>query len=617
MNRFPIWVLLLLFFSLLHLANSVDVDTRSILANFFGALSSNNGVSTPISGWNLTSDPCKDRWTGIFCDSKNTAVRKIYLDKMNLAGPLNVSICYVPSLAASLSVLSLINNNISGEIPEEIANCMHLTRLYLSGNQLSGKLPQSLARLNNLKGIGISDNKFTGELPDLARITGMEMFLAENNQLSGKIPNFEFSNFLLFNVSFNNFSGSIPRNGGKFSVSSFMGNPGLCGPPLPNKCPKKGPSTDDILMYSGYFILGLAFLLFVIVKIMKRKREEKEKIERVNKVAAVDISDNKLGPSSAEYKSGVSRSEISMTSVDADSAMVSTSLIVLTSPVINGLKFDDLLKAPAELLGRGKHGSLYKVICDNGMVLAVKRIKDWTISINEFKLRMQRLDQVKHPNVLPAIAFYCSRKEKLLVYEYLQNGSLFRLLHGTHMGVRFEWTSRLNIAATIAEALAFMHQELQEDGIAHGNLKSSNVLLNKNLEACITEYGLMADEESQSIPNNITGPESKANVMNPFKEDIYRLGVILLQLLTGKLVQNNEFDLAKWVHSVISEEWTVEVFDRSLVQEGASEERMLHLLQIAIKCTKSKPEERPSINQVAVMINSIKEDEERSVVLES
>ncbi|KAK6928310.1 LOW QUALITY PROTEIN: hypothetical protein RJ641_006901 [Dillenia turbinata] len=196
---------------------------------------------------------------------------------MNFAGPLNVSICYVPSLAASLSPYQ---QQYQRRNPEEIANCTQLMRLYLSGNQLSGKLPESLARLNNLKGIGISDNS----LPLSCQIWP--------DYLSGD-----------FNVSFNDFSGSIPRNCDEFN--SFMGNLCLCGPPLPNKCPKNY-STDDILMYSGYLILGLAFLLFVIVRIMKQKREEKEKIERVNKVAAVDISDNKLSPSSAEYKSGVS-----------------------------------------------------------------------------------------------------------------------------------------------------------------------------------------------------------------------------------------------------------------------------------------------------------------------
>ncbi|KAJ0527724.1 putative protein kinase RLK-Pelle-LRR-III family [Helianthus annuus] len=95
------------------------------------------------------------------------------------------------------------------------------------------------------------------------------------------------------------------------------------------------------------------------------------------------------------------------------------------------MRFEDLLRAPAELIGRGKHGSLYKVLPSGGGVpLVVKRIKDWEISRVEFKKRMQRIDQVKHPKVLPLVAYYCSKQEKLLVYEFQQNGSLSKLLHG-------------------------------------------------------------------------------------------------------------------------------------------------------------------------------------------
>jgi hypothetical protein len=67
---------------------------------------------------------------------------------------------------------------------------------------------------------------------------------------------------------------------------------------------------------------------------------------------------------------------------------------------------------------------------DNATILAVKRIKDWDISAADFKRRMEMIDQVRHPRVLPPVAFYCSKQEKLLVYEYQQNGSLFKLLHG-------------------------------------------------------------------------------------------------------------------------------------------------------------------------------------------
>eukprot|EP00268_Persea_americana_P067535 TRINITY_DN9309_c0_g1_i7.p1 TRINITY_DN9309_c0_g1~~TRINITY_DN9309_c0_g1_i7.p1 ORF type:complete len:148 (+),score=25.41 TRINITY_DN9309_c0_g1_i7:3-446(+) len=103
------------------------------------------------------------------------------------------------------------------------------------------------------------------------------------------------------------------------------------------------------------------------------------------------------------------------------------------------LKFEDLLKAPAELLGRGKFSSMYKVIFEGKGNLAVKRIKDWAMSSGEFRVRMEKIDQVHHRNVLPLLAFYSSNDEKLVVYEYQPNGSLLKLLHGkfVHSSLKF------------------------------------------------------------------------------------------------------------------------------------------------------------------------------------
>ncbi|XP_073017578.1 probable inactive receptor kinase At2g26730 [Primulina eburnea] len=378
------------------------------------------------------------------------------------------------------------------------------------------------------------------------------------------------------------------------------------------KSDRGGVSTDQILMFAGYFLIGLAVLFIVLLWLYKRGKTKKEKIDADNKVVAIiDESITKPSFSTVELKAGgVSKTDISHASTET--AMVSSSLIVLTSPEVNGLKFEDLLKAPAELLGRGSHGSVYKVACGpQGTSLAVKRIKDWAISSNDFKQRMRRLNQVKHPHVLPVIAFYSSRQEKLLVYEYQQNGSLFRLIHddGNHSRQQFDWSSRLTVAAAIADALAFVHDELKNDRIPHGNLKSSNILLNNNMEPCISEYGLMLVNQQAS---NTTRGHEEGNYML-FKDDTYAFGVILLELLTGRHVLNNGIDLASWVLAVVREEWTVEVFDRNLVREGASEERMVNMLQVAIKCVNKSPEARPSMNQVASMISMIREDEDKSM----
>ncbi|XP_057482419.1 probable inactive receptor kinase At2g26730 [Actinidia eriantha] len=612
MKQIFIWVLFILLSQFLRTTKSDNEDVSNSLISFYNKLSNSNSPHDPVLGWNLSSDPCTGPWTGLTCDNRTHSVKKIFLDSLSFTGTFDAStLCNVQSIAASLIAVNLNNNLLHGENLDEIVNCRELTHLQIGGNRFSGSLPDSLSRLHNLKVLNISSNNFYGSLPDLTLISGLQEFFAQNNQLTGTIPNLDFSNFEQFNVSFNNFTGHVPNGGDRFPVSSFIGNPELCGDLLPRQCPSlppkksKGISNYQVLMFSGYFITGLTIFLVIILLLCKRGKTKEEKANLLNKEASFDDSFYKPSFTSGEYKAGLSKSGISAVT---ESGMVSSSLIVLTSPEVNGLKFDDLLKAPAELLGRGKHGTVYKVIGEQGMTLAVKRIKDWTIPSNDFKQRMRRLDQVKHPNVLPPVALYCSKQEKLLVYEYQENGSLFRLLQGSQLGQVFDWSSRLSVAATITNALAFMHQELREDGIAHGNLKSSNILLNKNMEPCVSEYGLMmVDNEDQSSLSNF-------GTNSAFKADIYGIGVILLELLTGKVGQNNGLDLAEWVLSVVREEWTGEVFDKSLIREGAREEGLVYLLQIAVKCVNaSSPEARPSMNQLALMINTIKEEEERSI----
>ncbi|KAL0335714.1 UNVERIFIED_CONTAM: putative inactive receptor kinase [Sesamum radiatum] len=629
MLRVQLMLILKVIFLLLSMADAETTEARDALVQFIEKLAPQRGENW---GWNTSSDPCKGGWKGVTCYSDLATIKKIVLDELNLTGTLDAaSLCSTKALM----VLSLNSNNVVGTLPDEISKCSHLTHVYLHGNNFSGSLPGSLSRLSNLKRVDVSDNGFSGGIPDMSRISGLLTFLADNNQLSGLIPKFDFSNLEEFNVSNNNLSGPVPDLGGRFNGTSFLGNPGLCGKPLPNACPpsppaaKKGSSKKDYFMYSGYALIGIIVVGLVAFKLIKKGKSNSKK--NVAKKGS-QVTDDKVSSTSSESKVvGGNRSEFSITS--AESGRGSSSLVVLSSPMVNELKFEDLLRSPAELLGRGRNGSLYKVTLNEGVALAVKRIRDWYISRDDFKKRMQRIDQVKHPNVLPVVAFYCSSQEKLLVYEFQANGSLFRLLHDRHhlflsLSISesqnrqsFDWGSRLAVAAKISAALAYMHQGLQADGIAHGNLKSSNILLSNEMEPLISEYGLAdADNQDQSFlaqldsfQENNSPPGGIISSNNAFKTDTYSFGIILLELLTGNVVQNNGFDLARWVNSAIREEWTVEVFDKALVSEGASEESMVSLLQVALKCIDISSSARPNMREVAGIINTIREHEEKSI----
>ncbi|KAG6382506.1 hypothetical protein SASPL_157824 [Salvia splendens] len=420
MKHFPIAVTLLLIL-LLQLAKSEENLVRDSLLDFFSKLSGNNNNNTTISGWNSTSDPCTAKWRGVTCDKHLLHVQKIDLAALALSGVFDPgTLCLSLSLSRSLSIINVAGNSLRSSLNfPAISNCSALAHLDISSNNISAPLP------------------------DLSRMSTLTAFLAQQNNFHGEIPDLDFTRFRVFNVSHNRLSGLIPVGARGLPPGSFLDNPELCGPPLTDNCSsvaaaesapsapppsppppppphvkKEGLTNKQILMYMGYVAIAFVAVLLVLIwlrkKAKKSKRGEGAGVESVIK-PAVEVKEGKN-----EYLSA-----------ESGQMSASASLMMVASGEGNGMRFDELLKAPAELLGRGSHGSVYKVVCeDHGMVLAVKRIKDWQISSGEFRQRMKRLNQVKHTHVMPAVAYYSSGQEKLIVYEFQQNGNLFKHIHG-------------------------------------------------------------------------------------------------------------------------------------------------------------------------------------------
>ncbi|KAL6007586.1 hypothetical protein ACLOJK_033085 [Asimina triloba] len=572
----------------------------------------------------------------------------------------------------NLETLDLAENFFTGSVPTPVLQCRRLKTLVLSHNNFTGRLPEGFGTsLVSLEELDLSYNQFSGSIPvDFGNLSSLQGTVdLSNNRFSGSIPA-SLGNLpekVYIDLTYNNLSGPIPQNGALANrgPTAFVGNPGLCGPPLKNPCysdhiagipftvpykPPKNqlPSMSDATVVSSPSkgrrglsrkavvaivvgdILGIGLIALGFLFCYWRSVRSSTKVE----VGGLEKGQKGLR-------------EFLCFDRDAADAVSSENveqhkLVPLDSEV--GFDLEELLKSPAFVIGKTGIGIVYKVMLSDGRTLAVRRLGGGGLQrFREFQMEVELIGKIRHPNILTLRAYHWSPNDKLLVYDYISNGNLAAAIHGKAGMASFSpmpWLVRLKIMKGIARGLAYLH-EFSPRKFVHGDLSPTNVLLGLDMEPYISNFGLgrlasIAGDssvlpsdggtvEQPNQPSEVSmksptkpgfyyqAPEAVKPLRPSQKWDVYSFGMILLELISGRspsaLSGTSDMDLARWVQVCIEENKPLsEVLDKFLVQEADKEEEMLSVLKIALACAQNNPERRPTMRLVSDSLDRFSTD---------
>lgn len=587
------------------------------------------------------------------------ALESLDLSENTLSGNLSSAIGNL----GRLQVLNLAKNQLSGMLPTELAKLKSLVFLDISYNNFNGSIPENLSL--NLRAFNVSYNELSGQVPDNLRNFSNSSFLPGNSNLilpsnwshdnnvdSGQNSGHHHSSKSSIRVAiivasvgaalmiavvvfayhrerfqdfrlpsgFNSQSAGRDVKLGKFSRPAIFKFHGSSEPPPTSL----SFSNDHLLTANSRSLSGQ----------IESGTEIGEHVFPEG-VTAVSVATH-LGyvgnhPATSGRRSSPG-SPIASSPRFIDTIEQPVTLDVYSPDRLAGELFfldsslaftaEELSRAPAEVLGRSSHGTLYKATLNSGHILTVKWLRVGLVkNKKEFAKEVKKIGSIRHPNAVPLRAYYWGprEQERLILADYIPGDSLALHLYETtpRRYSPLSFNQRLKVAVEVARGLAFLH----ERGLPHGNLKPTNIILvGADYSACLTDYGLHRLMTPVGIAEQILNlgalgyraPElaTATKPIPSFKADVYALGVILMELLTrrsaGDIIsgQSGAVDLTDWVRLCDQEGRGMDCIDRDIAGGEEHCKAMDDLLAVSLRCI-LPVNERPNIRLVVEDLGSI------------
>ncbi|MCL7033405.1 hypothetical protein MKW94_011830 [Papaver nudicaule] len=537
-----------------------------------------------------------------------------------------------------LSMLDLRNNAIYGSVPGDLCESKDLAILQLDGNSMTGSIPDEIGNCSSLFLLSLSNNSLHGSIPKtLSKLTKLRVLNLELNELTGEIPQElgGLNNLVAVNVSYNRLTGRLPRGGifTNLGSSSLQGNLGICSPLLKGPC-KMNVSKPLVLDPDSYNnqMGGAGGGSNSRPRYSESAPSRQRRFFSVSAIIAISaalliilgvVVITLLNVSMRRRLAFVDTALESMCSSSQGSDISSAGKLVLFDSKSSedwDHNAETLLNKASEI-GRGVFGTVYKAsVGGQGRCVAIKKLVTSNILPNpeDFDREVRILGKMKHPNLMTVKGYYWTPRLQLLIADYAPNGSLHSKLHErSPSSPCLSWPNRFKIALGTAKGLAHLHEAFHQP-LIHYNVKPSNILLDENYNAKLSDFGLarlltkldkhVISSRFQSALGYVAPELACQSIRINEKSDIYGFGVMILELVTGRRpVEYGEDDvviLSDHVRVLLEQGNMLDCVDPSMNEYP--EEEVLPVLKLGLVCTSQIPSSRPSMSDVVQILQVIK-----------